>query len=379
MATVHQVIRTKSGFKSLPTDYKLIAPMPSTALILARTNDNHKENELCMVTKSKRTTKANYHWSGSTVFPGGLTDFAADGQFVNFCQKYYSSWCRKYNFKYDDIMYRINGLRELFEETGILLCKPMQYIHTLTVNNNINYPIKATIFNNNNNALDITEWRYKVMKDPFEFENIFKTFNILPDILSLVPWARIQTPWLNKIRTKRWDVRFYLSVIDKTETLKAMNGDSDSKQIENALGKEIVRIDWMNIIDGFGKKQKRKFKTIPPITSLQLAEFYQIIEIEKCLLNAWKNAYVNRDICVLRAKFVVKKPDNSFGTVLHGDYLYDELIDGKDVKCDVVKENDPKFLQRTFINTKTGKRIYRVLNEYNRLYPYKSSDLRSKL
>eukprot|EP01084_Bolivina_argentea_P182195 314581_1 len=379
---VFQAMRTDNGISRIPSLHKQVEARPSTAIILCTTtNSNPDENQLCMVTKTKKTTKNQYYWSGSTVFPGGLLHAASDGQFVALCQKYYSLWFKKYHFTFDDIMYRLNGLRELFEETGILLARFKHDINSFISSDNISYPIKASIFDNRNHNLNVKEWRYKIMKDPYEFIALFKSINMIPDILSLVPWARIQTPW--HVNSKRWDAHFYLAIIDKYDALIATNGDKDDNgQVVNALGKEIFRIDWVNIQDAFGSKKIDKYKTIPSVTRFQLAELYQIIEMEKCLVNEWENAYVNRNICVLRFKMAVRLPDNDILTLFHGDYLYDKLGDEQDVECDVEKENNPNCLQRIMISKVNGKiktSVFKVLNQYNRLYPYKTLTVVSKL
>ena len=277
---VFQAMRTNDGIVRIPSEHKQALPKPSTAVILCTTTGSNPDiNKICMVTKTKRTSKKKYHWSGNTVFPGGLLDAASDGQFVDICLKYYSKWFKKYNFKFDDIMFRLNGLRELFEETGILLCRSKESIQQMIENNNINYPIKASIFDNRIHKIDIIKWRYKIMKDSFQFESLFKSIDMLPDILSLVNWARIQTPWFTGTRgddAKRWDVRFYLAMINQNDA--SFIATTTTASID-ALGKEIFRIDWVDIKDAIGPRKIEKYKTIPHVTNIQLAEFYQIIHI----------------------------------------------------------------------------------------------------
>ena len=49
----------------------------------------------------------------------------------------------------------------------------------------------------------------------YEFENLFRKYNWLPDIESLIPWGRVQTPYTTK---RRWDARFYLAIIDNDDS-----------------------------------------------------------------------------------------------------------------------------------------------------------------
>ena len=334
---------------------------------MCSTNDCTQEQiKICMVTKSKRVSKNEYIWSGSTVFPGGLLHSGSDGQFVDICRKYYSLWFDKYGFSFDDVMYRVNGLRELFEETGMLLCRSKESICRMIEQKKISYPIKASVFKQSDDVkLDVTEWRHKVMNDPYQFQRLFECINMLPDILSLVPWGRILTPWF--VSSKRWDARFYLTLIEQKNVDIVINGN----QMINALGKEIIRIDWLNINDAVGPKKIKKYKSIPFITSIQLQELYQIIHIESCLLKEWRNAYFDRDICIFRPKMVVRFPGNDIITLFPGDYLYHKIVDDSDVACDAEKENNPKFLQRIMTNKKAGTQLYKVLSEQNRLYSYR--------
>ena len=126
----------------------------------------------------------------SKVFPGGLTSAAADGKLVSYVQSHYQRHIKKHNFLFDDLMSRINALRELFEESGILL-----YRNRDGLSENIGYPDPAQMHSFNDDVNMAAEWRQKVLDDPFAFEQLYRTMNCVPDILSLVPWARLQTPW----------------------------------------------------------------------------------------------------------------------------------------------------------------------------------------
>ena len=165
--------------KKLTASFKPSACIDSSAIILI----DHTRNKVCMVTKQKKID-----FGGQTVFPGGLTE-TADGKMVNYVQQNCNPYIRKYNFLFDDLKFRINALRELFEETGILLCRNMEQSNDAL----LEYPMTPKMYSFDNNNERIIEWRQKVLDDPFQFEALYRSIGSVPDILCLVPWARIQS------------------------------------------------------------------------------------------------------------------------------------------------------------------------------------------
>lgn len=168
--------------KKFKDGYKPLAPRDSSTILLFRLNQQTKIQEVCMVTKTKKID-----WAGNTVFPGGLTSLDADGKLVNYVQKHYSKFCNYYHFTFDDLLYRITGIRELFEETGILLIRKIDTISSLK----LKYPIYSRLIDTKISTNDLLNWRKNVLKDAFEFEKLLRSINAVPDILSLVPWARM--------------------------------------------------------------------------------------------------------------------------------------------------------------------------------------------
>lgn len=331
-------------FKRLSSLFKPGGLTPSAAIILIDNN-----NRVCMVTKRKKID-----WGGSTVFPGGLLSNDADGKFVNYLQKYYSKYIKKYNFTFDDLMFRINALRELFEETGILLYKKKQNIIN---DNTFIYPQKTKMYSFNNDLNISIEWRHKVLNDPFQFEQLYRNINCLPDILSMIPWCRLQTPWR---KGRRWDSRFYLSLI---------NNDHDDTLIDysliNPLGKEIVSINWININNNIFNKNNNKFK-YPPPTIMKLKELNIICNKENQLLNEYNNAYFMRNVTAIRPKLAVCTETKKIIILWNRDYLYNEL-DLEEVKCNDKYEENEENIHRIYIK---GKDSMETVFAFNRLYEY---------
>jgi nucleoside diphosphate-linked moiety X motif protein 19 len=101
---------------------------------------------------------------------------------------------------------RITGIRETFEESGILLCKS-KYAHSL------NEPSKwASYFS----GREIKKWQEKVQENADEFINLCRHFECYPDIWSLQEWSNWLTP--NHF-TKRFNTVFFLITIDQMPTV----------------------------------------------------------------------------------------------------------------------------------------------------------------
>ena len=101
---------------------------------------------------------------------------------VNYIQKHYQWHIGHYNFLFDDLMYRVNALRELFEETGILLYRECDSLKNDN-NASLSYPMKARMHCFNNDRDAVTVWRQKVLDDPFKFEELYRSMECVPDIL----------------------------------------------------------------------------------------------------------------------------------------------------------------------------------------------------
>eukprot|EP01084_Bolivina_argentea_P268536 456138_1 len=332
--------------KKLTTSFKPNGCTSSAAILLI----DDMQNKVCMVTKRKKID-----WGGQTVFPGGLID-NSDGKLVNYIQKYCSAYVNKYNFVFDDLMYRVNALRELFEETGILLCRNINELD----NENIIYPIKTQMYSfNDNDSETIDLWRRKVLEDPYEFELLHRSIGTIPDILSMIPWARLRTPW----RTgRRWDTRFFLSCIDTNEI---------KENVIHPLGREIVSIDWINISDE--SQQKLRF---PPPTMMKLKELNIICNKENALLDEYKNGFFTRNVKAVRPKLAMCPDTKKIMILWNRDYMYDALDVGI-IECNQEYENNVKNIHRIYFS---GPGKMEVVLSYDRMYEYrKNNSIMSKL
>lgn len=103
-----------------------------------------------------------------------------------------------------EVGYRISAIRETFEETGVLICKPIA--SDLKLSESL-----VTI-------ASLSEWRDRVHRDPKEFFIFCKKFNLYPDIWSLCEWSNWLTPV--HVGTKRYDTMFYLCIVDETPEVR---------------------------------------------------------------------------------------------------------------------------------------------------------------
>lgn len=292
----------------------------------------------------------------SKVFPGGLTSAAADGKLVSYVQSHYQRHIKKHNFLFDDLMSRINALRELFEETGILL-----YRNRDGLSENIGYPDPAQMHSFNDDVNMAAEWRQKVLDDPFAFEQLYRTMNCVPDILSLVPWARLQTPWGMK---RRWDTRFYLALI---------HSEDIRENLIRPLGQEIVQIDWLQIND---KLQSNSTLRFPPPTVMKLKELDIICNRDDMLQEEYQNAFRYRNAKAIRPKFAVCPVTKQAVILWHRDYMYNAL-DVEEVPCDPDNERNGNEMHRIYLR---GKGKMNIAFSSDRLYESANNvGIRSKL
>ena len=101
------------------------------------------------------------------------------------------------------ISLRITGIRETFEESGILLCKSV-HAHPLDVKS------KWASFISGN---ELQTWQERVQENAGEFINLCKYLECYPDIWSLKEWSNWLSP--NHFQ-KRFNTIFFIVNLDQT-------------------------------------------------------------------------------------------------------------------------------------------------------------------
>jgi 8-oxo-dGTP pyrophosphatase MutT (NUDIX family) len=113
-----------------------------------------------------------------------------------------------------DSALRITGIREVFEETNLLIA---------TDNVDKRFP-------------DVNKWREIVTKDSTQFIEMFRTFGLKPTLNKLYPWSHWITPSAEKYR---YNTLFYITELNSS----ALNALHDSK--------ETTSLDWCEFFFSF--------------------------------------------------------------------------------------------------------------------------------
>lgn len=170
----------------------------------------------------KRSGK-NSFMPNSYVFPGGTVDVADSSrewrELFNECGlgKYVSEPViredRKINIfenpRKDEIprtmSLRITGIREVFEESGVLLCK----------SRNAHSSARPSKLASCLSGHEIQKWQKKVQTNASEFINLCRNFECFPDIWSLQEWSNWLTP---SDSSKRFNAIFFFVALDQMST-----------------------------------------------------------------------------------------------------------------------------------------------------------------
>ena len=122
-----------------------------------------------------------------------------------------------------EVAFRINAVRETFEETGILL----------SVGNKRS--------NQESDGIDPT-LRDRVHKNPSEFINICQSLDICPDIWSLHEWSDWLTPLHLKTKS-RFDTIFYIALADKDHLATAApDGGKEVSEVQQYSPAEALEL-----------------------------------------------------------------------------------------------------------------------------------------
>lgn len=113
---------------------------------------------------------------------------------------------------------RITGIRETFEESGVLLCKS-RHAHSLT------RPSKWASYLSGH---EIQKWQKKVQGNASEFISLCRNFECLPDIWSLQEWSNWLTP---NDSPKRFNTIFFLVTLDQMPTAFSSSSEIDKLKV----------------------------------------------------------------------------------------------------------------------------------------------------
>ena len=202
----------------------------ASTLILARNSEgvgreitdlSEKQMKILYVKRSSRSSDV---FSSSYVFPGGTLDSAdTSDRWWGVYQRLSSrlglqsvQQLLSSSLKFDkelllysereipgQIAFRICAIREMFEETGLLLC--------LGLENLTNFQELCTKGSSHFSKMEkISKWRELVHKDANKFIDLCSEYDCVPNVWSLIEWSNWLTP---AYLPKRWDTLFYVSVM----------------------------------------------------------------------------------------------------------------------------------------------------------------------
>lgn len=121
-----------------------------------------------------------------------------------------------------EIALRITAIRETFEESGILLGRPMTDLQDLPLSSLSAHPICSTYCNLPTQVS--LEWRKQVISDSSNFIHMCNELKMVPDIWSLYEWSNWLTPLL---QNARFDTAFFLCCVDEAPLILDSNETED--------------------------------------------------------------------------------------------------------------------------------------------------------
>jgi len=184
----------------------------------------------------QRSAKVGGFFSKSYVFPGGVIE-ECDAS-----EQWDSSVKNVTLLSFETLACRIGVLRELFEETGLLLAKktsennstPFSGIHSLHEN-------------------EREETRKSVHNDAKKFVSLCGQKEIAPEVEKLIPWSRWTTP---TFESKRFDTFFYVATIaTKPDWISP-----DHQEVSNVV--------WMTPTEALSAAKMGNISLPPPTTYL---------------------------------------------------------------------------------------------------------------
>jgi 8-oxo-dGTP pyrophosphatase MutT (NUDIX family) len=164
-------------------------------------------------------------YGGLLVFPGGTLAVADAAPEWNCIAS-----------KAEDLALRICGIRETFEESGLLLATPFDGLA----------------------PEDRHEWRQKIIQDPLNFIQFARTTLRVPMTDQLYSWSNWVSP---SHHPKRFDTYFYLHILPKESAI-------DLKED----GKETVGVHWLTPTEILERFAKQEITLLPP-------QFCQVTEL----------------------------------------------------------------------------------------------------
>ncbi|XP_069681526.1 acyl-coenzyme A diphosphatase NUDT19-like isoform X1 [Periplaneta americana] len=188
------------------------------------------------------------------------------------------------------ISLRITGIRETFEECGILLCKNI-HAHSKAPSKWASYV----------SGHEIQKWQKIVQNNSKEFINLCKHFNCYPDIWALQEWSNWLTP---SSYAKRFNTIFFLVALDQMPP--AFIDDFEMNELKWSTPEEVLDLCVKNKV------------ILPPPQFYELARLNKFDNIEELTSFAAEHSSTESELWM---PVRIKTSDGEL-TVFPGDDLY---------------------------------------------------------
>jgi len=201
----------------------------SAATIIVAAMTGGSLNNVFKLLMVKRSSK-NRFMPGAHVFPGGVLETSDnDPRWASLC-----NW----EGNQVELSFRIAAIRELFEETNVLLSPKDVFAGV--------------------DEGTVKEWREKVQKDSSQFYDMCAHFEYKPQPQLLYNWSHWITP---KVEKFRYDTHFYVATLPCIRTAK----------IDDA---EVTQLDWISPLEALQYFKEGKISLPPPtwVTLNQVAK-----------------------------------------------------------------------------------------------------------
>ncbi|KAI8759259.1 nucleoside diphosphate-linked moiety X motif 19 mitochondrial [Biomphalaria glabrata] len=227
----------------------------------------------------------------------------------------------------NEIGFRITAIRETFEESGVLLARPLSDLKDLVhLSSSSHHPFGATYCN-----IPIKtsmSWRNKIISDPSKFISMCKELEITPDIWSLYEWSNWLTP---PLKGSRFDTAFFICCVDEAPLVY------DSNETEEGV--------WLSP-SGTLKACAEEIVALAPPQIYELSRLKHFTNIDELLSVAWTNSFYRSEQWMP----VILQSQDCLIFALPGDDLYpsDPDLTGEVTSCPMIRTETLDELQVLF-------------------------------
>nr|XP_006817976.1 PREDICTED: nucleoside diphosphate-linked moiety X motif 19, mitochondrial-like [Saccoglossus kowalevskii] len=206
----------------------------------------------------------------------------------------------------NEIAFRICAMREAFEESGLLIVKPLSP-GICNCGNRLTEWSEIKQFVENIGRIKLLKWRHRIHNNASEFIDLCKQLTCVPNVWALCEWNVWLTP---ATISTRFDTVFFLCCLDEIPGVKLLPDD-----------KEIVKFTWLTPRNTVKLSSSKKITLAGPqkYELLRLLNFQTFHELLQFNNGRW-NKGMERCFPI-----PVKALDGMF-FVFPGNYIYISVV-----------------------------------------------------